>query len=345
MLRRLVRWLQPAALLLSIVAIGWFLSRQWPVLRSYPWRLDWGWLLTTFIFTWASWGVEIALWRHLLFTLGSKLPYWVAARIWFLSAIVRYVPGNIWQPISMTLYARRHGVPPEATITSLVLFQVVMLLAIAPIFVVYFLWLDTQSFASQFLAQLPSWLLWAALIPVVAFLVRPQWLIGTINWVLVRIKRPPLAARLTSGALCALVLVAFIDWLLWGGVFASFTFAVAGDGVTDRAATTPMLVSSFALASAISLLGFFTPNGFGVREGAFYLLLTPQIAGSVVTVIALGIRVWGILNELLMALICAPFEHAATVVPVVESGTELPMPRDSSLREPVVASDLRREIT
>jgi hypothetical protein len=138
MLRRLVHWLQPLALILSVMAIGWFLSRQWPVLRNYPWRLDWGWLAITFLFTWASWAVEIALWRHLLLTLGSKLPYVVAARIWFLSAIVRYVPGNIWQPISMTLYARRHGVPPEATITSLILFQVVMLLAIAPIFIAYF---------------------------------------------------------------------------------------------------------------------------------------------------------------------------------------------------------------
>jgi hypothetical protein len=142
-----------------------------------------------------------------------------------------------------------------------------------------------------------------------------------------------------------LVLVALIDWLLWGGVFASFTFAVAGDGVTDRAATVPMLVASFSLASAISLLGFFTPNGFGVREGAFYLLLTPQIAGSVVTVIALGVRVWGVLNELLMALICAPFEHAATVAPVIEQNVDASMPLDPSYHEAVVASDLRRETT
>jgi hypothetical protein len=275
----------------------------------------------------------------------------VAARIWFLSAVVRYVPGNIWQPISMTLYARRHGVPPEATITSLVLFQVIMLLAITPIFVVYFLWINTNSLAAHFVSQLPSWLLWSAMIPVAVFLLRTQWLVGTINWVLVLMKRPPLAARLTSGALCALLLVALIDWLLWGGVFASFTFAVAGDGVANRAATVPMLVASFSLASAISLLGFFTPNGFGVREGAFYLLLTPQIAGSVVAVIALGVRVWGILNELLMALICAPFEHAATAAPlndsvtepVIDAGVGASMSLEPSLREPVVAADLGRE--
>jgi hypothetical protein len=138
---------------------------------------------------------------------------------------------------------------------------------------------------------------------------------------------------------------------LWGGVFASFTFAVAGDGVSNRAETVPMLVASFSLASAISLLGFFTPNGFGVREGAFYLLLTPQIAGSVVAVIALGVRVWGILNELTMALICAPFEHAATVAsrndpvtePVIEASVGAPMSLEPSLREPVVAADLGRE--
>lgn len=339
MLRRLFHWLQPIALFLSVIAIGWFLSRQWPTLRSYPWRLDGGWLAATLLLTLVSWAVEIALWRHLLAMLGSGLPFWAATRIWFLSAIVRYVPGNIWQPISMTLYSRRYGVPPEATLTSLVLFQTVMLLSIAPIFVVYFSWIDSTSLAAQFVAQLPAWLLWIALLPGLAFLLRPQWLVQVLNWFLARLQRPPLAARLTSSALLALIFVGIIDWLLWGAVFASFAFAVAGDGVEDRLATVPMLVTSYSLANAIGLLGFFSPNGFGVREGAFYLLLTPQIAGSVVTVIALGVRVWAVVNELTLALICAPFEHAPIAAPALEA----PLPLETSLGEAAV-TDLRREI-
>jgi uncharacterized membrane protein YbhN (UPF0104 family) len=362
MLRRLVHWLQPTFLLLAIVAIGWFLASQWPTLRTYPWRLHWGWLLATCAFSLASWAVEIAIWRHLLATLGGKLPYLVAARLWFLSAVVRYVPGNVWQPLSLTLYSRRHGVSPEATITSLVLFQVVMLLAIAPILVVYFVWLDTKSLAAQFVANFPPALLWLALIPVLAFLLRPQWLVQLLNWGLARMKRTPLALQLTSGKLFLLIAVSLFDWLLWGAMFASFTFAVIGDELASGRSgeftlaplqIAPLLVASYPIATLIGFLALITPSGFGVREGAFYLLLTPHIAGSVVTVIALGARVWGVVSELLAALISAPFERAslARLDHASETNEGLPLelppyyePGPEPLPEPFVAPDITRDL-
>jgi uncharacterized membrane protein YbhN (UPF0104 family) len=340
MLRRLIRWSQPIFLLVALAAIGWFLAKQWPTLRTYPWRLDWGWLLATCLFTWASWAVEIAIWRHLLATLGGNLPYWTAARIWFLSAIVRYIPGNVWQPLSLTLYCRRHGVAPEAAVTSIVLFQVVTLLATAPILVLYFVWIDTKSLAAQWISHFPPALLWLALLPLLAFLLRPQWLVEVLNWALLRLQRPPLAVKLTSGNLLTLLLVALFDWFLWGSVFAAFTFAVAGDAVGSgwgsNVAIAPLLIASYPIASVVGFLSLITPSGFGVREGAFYLLLTPQIAGSVVTVVALGIRVWGIINEVILALISAPYEKASA------AGASVPPASvDVPVREPVIA-DLTR---
>ena len=60
---------------------------------------------------------------------------------------MRYVPGNIWQPLSLTLYSRRYGVPAEATVTSIALYQVMILLAAAPLAAIYFVWIDTQTLA------------------------------------------------------------------------------------------------------------------------------------------------------------------------------------------------------
>ncbi len=348
MLRRLVGWLQPVVLLLSIIAIGWFLSSQWPVLRSYPWRLDGSWFAAAILLTLAGWGLEIEIWRHLLLSLGGKLPYQVAARNWFLSAVVRYIPGNIWQPLSLTLYSRRYGVAPEVTITSLVLFQVITLLAIAPILVIYFLWIDTRSLAAQFIAQLPPGLIWIALLPMVAFLLRPQWLVALLNWTLARLKRPPLAASLTSPMLLTMILMTALDWLIWGGAFAALTFALAGDGVAERATFAPLLIASYPIAYVIGFLSLITPSGFGVREGAMFLLLTPQIDGGVVTVIALAMRVWTTLGELVMALISAPFEHASSLAlaanTVANTAADHPLdathhphqPVDTLLREPRV---------
>lgn len=340
MLRRLVSWSQPIFLCLALIAIGWFLASQWPILRTYPWHIDWGWLLAAFLLTWASWGVEIAIWKQLLASLGGKLDYWTAARIWFLSAIVRYIPGNIWQPLSLTLYARRHGVAPEATITSLLIFQVVSILAVAPILVAYFVWIDTKSLAAQFVGNVPPALLWTVMLPIVIFLVRPQWLIQLLNWGLTKVQRPTLDVQLTSGRLFNLIVVTLLNWLMWGGVFATLAFAIAGESLgNSRETIAPVLIASFPIASIIGFLSLITPSGLGVREGVFYLLLTPQVSGTVIAVVALGIRVWAILNEVLLAAISAPFERASLARLAADPDTS----SERTVAEPVMAPDLRRE--
>lgn len=355
LVHRLVQWLQPIVLLLSVLAIGWFLSSQWPALRAYPWRIDGGWLVAAAFLTLASWGVEIFIWQHLLVNLGGNLPFWAAVRIWFLSAVVRYIPGNVWQPLSLTLYSRRYGVAPEVTLTSIILFQVIVLFAIAPILVIYFLWIDTQSLAAQFMSQLPPGLIWFLLLPIVAFLLRPQWMVALLNWTLVRLKRPTIAATLTSRLLFTMLIVAALDWLLWGATFAALAFAIAGEGIVERATLAPLLIASYPIAYAIGFLSMITPSGFGVREGAMYLLLTPQIDGAVVTVIALAIRVWATVGELLIALISAPIQRSVGVSEGQEADASatintqghpfVPKPTDVIRLEPEVDPDLRSKTT
>jgi hypothetical protein len=344
MVRRLIRWLQPAFLLLALAAIGWFLANQWPVLRTFPWQLHAGWMVATLLLTLLSWAVEILLWRHVLVEMGGHFPLWAAVRGWFLSAIVRYVPGTVWQPISLTLFCRRHGIAPEITIASLVLFQVVMMLAIAPIFVVYFLWIDTQSLAAQWVAHVPTALLWVGAALVVAFLLRPQWSIQLTNWLLTRMGRKPLQWHISSGKLLLLTLVGLFCWLLWGGVFAAFTFAVAGNGIATSASEgveiAGLLIASYPIANFVGFISFITPSGIGVREGAFYLLLTPPLAGSVVTVLALGIRMWGLLNELCFALLSLPFERGYFGASVDESHSASDDAPSDAVADAVVTPEL-----
>lgn len=309
MFSRLVRWLQPLFLCLAVLAIAWFLRSHWAALRAYPWQIDAGWLAVSALLLLLSWALEIAIWRHLLRLVGGGLRYWQAARIWFLSAVVRYIPGNIWQPLSMTLYCRRYGVTPEATLTSIAFYQAIILLAAAPMAAAYLLGAGENSLAAQWLAAIPPVLAWLLLLPVAIFLFRPQMLTAAMNWTLVRLGRTPLQTRLTSPALLALILAAMLDWLLWGATFAAFIFGVTVGGTADRTALAPLLVISYPIAYAVGFLSLITPSGFGVREGAFYLLLVPRIDGAVVTVVALAMRVWTTLGELLLALASAPFER------------------------------------
>ncbi len=327
MLRRLARWLQPIALVLAVVAIVWFLWIQWPVLRSVPWAWDPRWFGVACVAAMASWLVEISLWRRLLADLGGQIPFAPGFRIWFLSAVVRYIPGNIWQPLSLTLYARRYGNKPETVITSLLLYQMVTLLAAAPITVVYFTWLDNSSAAAQWLAQLPRGLIWLVLAPIALFIARPRLLTDLLDWGLAKIGRPPLHAYLRTRTLLWAIAIALVAWILWGITFMAVTFAVAPASAVDRWTMALPLIAAYPIAYAVGFLSLLTPSGFGVREGALLLLLAPPLSAAVVTVIALAARVFTMLGELLLALLCAPFERAAAQPEPNEAGlTTRPLP-------------------
>lgn len=329
MFSRLFRRLQPLVLCLAVLAIAWFLRSHWATLAAYPWRLDAGWLAVASGLLLLSWALEVAIWRHLLYLVGGRLGYLQAVRIWFLSAVVRYIPGNIWQPLSMTLYCRRYAIVPEITLTSVALFQVVVLLAVAPIFAVYLVWDKSNSLAAQMLGTIPPVLIGFLFLPMLIFVIRPQWLTALLNWALVRLHRAPLQARLTSPTLLSLIAVATLDWLLWGATFVAFTFGVSGVDMAENAALAPLMAAAYPIAYAVGFLSLITPSGFGVREGALYLLLTPPFDGAVITVVALAMRVWTTIGELLMALFSAPFERAplspASASPFVPPPVEPPV--------------------
>ncbi len=296
-----LRRLQPIFFGVALLAMVLLLFSQWAELRAYDWQFDWRWLALSALLLLASWLMEIAIWRHLLYLFGGILPYGPALRIWFLSAVMRYIPGNVWQPLSMTVLCYRHGIRAEATLTGVALYQALILLAVAPLAALYVYATGSLGMISELVQGATWWLVLAGMTPVVIFLLRPQWLIEAINWALAKLGRETLPLSLTSARLLALLLVAIVNWLLWGASFAALTFGLSAFSPAEMARLAPHLVLSYPIAYAIGFLSFITPSGFGVREGAFFLLLAPVMEGSVVTVAALAMRVWTTAGELLMA--------------------------------------------
>lgn len=301
MTRRLLRWAQPILLVVALVCAAAIIASQWETLRSYPWELHPGWLLLAILLLLVTWAVEIGIWLNLLRHLGGVLAYALAVRIWFLSAIVRYVPGNIWQPLSLAVYCQQLGVRPEISITSLVLYQVVILLAACPIAAIYFGVSGNLGFFTGSWQELTTALVVVLLGPLLVFLLRPDLLTTFLNWVLVKMRRPPLATTLTRGYLLATVAAAAADWLLWGMTFAALVFAISGFDRQTMLTVAPHLIASFSIAYTVGFLSFITPSGFGAREGAFVILLAPLLGAGIVTVLALAMRFFTTLGELALA--------------------------------------------
>lgn len=308
-MRNFLRWVQPALLAASAIFIGALLVRQWPELRALEWHLSAGWLAASAGFMLAAWAVEISLWRGILRALGGAIDWIPAARIWFLSAVVRYVPGNIWQPLSIALQAQEHAVRAESSLTSVALYQGISLLAAAPIAAAYFWATGNWGLLTGAIGGVSTPLILLALLPVALFLLRPDLLTRAFDWLLGKAGRPALGATLSRGALLLFIVIGIMDWILWGATFAALTFGIQAFSAAEIAAFAPHLVFSYAIAYAVGFLSFITPSGFGVREGALWVLLAPLLGASTATVAALAMRLWNMLGEVVMALISVAFRR------------------------------------
>ncbi len=324
------RWfdrLQPLFLLLAFLFVAALLRSQWATLRSYTWQLNPAWLALSAVLMLASWAGEVYIWYLLIRLLGSHLPYGAALRIWFLTALVRYIPGSVWQPLSLTLYCQRRQIRPELTLASIALFQVIVLLAITPIAAFYFQITGNWGIFTNLVAGWADWLIGLALLPVLIFLVKPGWLLAILNWLLYKMGRVEVQAKLSSRHLLLLLVIGAIDWLLWGATFATVTLALGPMTGLPLPLLFFHLVAVYPIGYAIGFLSLFTPSGFGVREGAYYLLLAPIMGGGLVTVAALTMRLWNIVGEVVMALLCLAIERRQPLplgAPSIEPTLERP---------------------
>jgi hypothetical protein len=299
--RSLVRQLvQPIGIALAFVLLAVLLRSQWDALRSLDWHLRPVWLAPSGACIVGGWLIEVALWRRLVSTFGGQIGYLRATQLWFASAIVRYIPGNIWQPLNLTARCRAEGVRAETTLASLSLFHVIQILAVVPIAAVY---VATPGATSGLTAWTPTFSLWWTLpltIPILVFLLWPHTLIRLANSLLVLAGRDPLPLDLTTTELVVLLGISLAGWLLFSVGFTALAlgFLPQGEPIGSRL---PHLMAAYPMAFAIGFISLITPSGLAVREGAIFVLLSPIVGSAYALVIALGMRVWEIVLDAVVA--------------------------------------------
>lgn len=294
--RRALTAAQPVIIAGAFALLGLLLRSQWSELRAHDWRLRPAWLFASGALIVAGWLLEIRMWQQLLGRLHRGLAYPTAVGIWFASAVVRYVPGNIWQPLSLVARCRLQGVRPEATLASLSLFHVTHLLAVGPIVVLYLATSGSTSAVAAWTGAFSPWWTLLVALPIIYFVCRPSSLIAMANRALIRVGRDPLPLDLTTGGLIAVVGTSFGAWALFSGGFTALALALLpADVVLGRAL--PHVVAAYPLAFAVGFLSLITPSGLGVREGMLIALLSPSVGSANAVVVAIGMRAWEVLLD------------------------------------------------
>ncbi len=276
---RRLAWAERVGAAVVLVALGWYVARNWNQVEAYAWSFRWPRLLLGSLCVVISYSLFVVLWRQLLHALGGRLTLVDAHRIWYFGNLARYVPGKVFQLAGTAYLARAKGVPGSITVASSVLAQAFV---VGSAVIVAVATLGGSSLPG------PTWLPLVVLAGLAALVFTP--LFDTLQAALMR-WRPNTFSEIGSigmrqrGSLAGGYIVA---WFFFGTGFYLFL-----SGLTVVAAKDLWpLVGVSAAGYAAGWLAVFAPGGIGVREGVYALLLARFLPPSAAAAAAILSRLW-----------------------------------------------------
>lgn len=270
-----------------VIAVGFAiaaLAAQWDDVRDDLGRLSIAALAASILAALASLSCAFLAWRETLAGLGHRLPVPVAARIFFLGQVSKYVPGSVWSIVAQTELAKVVGVRRERTATAGIVVLAVSLavgLCLSVLAVPAIVSGDADGSGTGYL-----WAL-ALLVPL-AVALHPRVLTALVARGLALFGRPPLEAPLTAGVVGRISAFSVGTNALLG-----LQIGILGLDIGAESGTTSFLllaVGAYGLAASVSLVVIPLPAGAGLREVILVLVLAPEIGAAGATLVAVIAR-------------------------------------------------------
>ena len=279
-------WMLPLKLVLA-AGITWLILRGAGLTLAEAWaEVDWSvvrlnvpFLALSGALLLVAFVIPAALWSRVLAAFGeTPVPVLQATAILLVANLGRYVPGKVVQVAGLAVLARRAGMSGVRATGAAIVAQILNLIGAA----ILGGWVAYQMSDSAGAAGLAVG--FGVVLGLVAFL----YLGGAevlLRWTLKRVGHSGELPR-TAGRRLLLLLPGYIlNWIVFGGAFASLA-ASLGLPIPFLFATTAFAAACFA--GYISFL----PAGIGVREGSLVFLLTPLVGPGPSVVLAALQRLW-----------------------------------------------------
>jgi uncharacterized membrane protein YbhN (UPF0104 family) len=225
--------------------------------------------------------LAVAWWR-VQAALGGELRLGTAVRIWSVSTVARYVPGNVWHIASRAALAHEVGGRPVAVLTASAYEQV---LTLGSAFLVAGLLLPLAGGGPAYLAA-------AATLPLGLAVLHPIAQRAVVHRAARLLGQPPPRVLAVRQVAALLVLYALPN--VPAGLALMALGWPTGPGAVGA-------TGAFGFAWAVGFLSFFTPSGLGVREVTLAGLLAAGLGGSDPVLLAVGHRVVLTVAELALA--------------------------------------------
>lgn len=275
-------------------------------LRDFDWQLRPGMLALSLLALVVVLFLGVAYWAVVLRSFGVRIPLIPLARTWFLANLSRYIPGVVWQFVSLAQLGGAAGMGAVLSITSLLVQMGFTLLSAAALGLLI---LPGSPLGAAYPAL--EGLRWLAPLALVA--VHPA-VIRTLVRLMARLSRREAVEWEGSWAEgVGLLALATLLWLAYGATF----FLFLNSFVYLPMAMLPAVIAVHALSFLVGYLAFFAPAGLGFKEAALTLLLAGLMPSSVAASLAVAARLWSIAGEAIPAL---------ALLPGSINGAEAPLP-------------------
>lgn len=250
----------------------WFIGRafaeQWSTFRTTPLAAQprWGFVVLSAAIMLGAFVVLIETWRRIIHAWGEPLGFDDAARIWFVSNLVRYLPGStVVQLGAMAELSRRRRISPlAATGASLINVAVNIGTGIVVALVAGRDAVDTLSHGRARIGIAIAVLVFAGVLALPYLLPRMIGAVRSVTGRALPIGRLPMRAVLVS------VAGNLVAWVLYGLSYRALIAGIVG-GAPHPAME---YIAVYAAAYVVGYLVFAVPAGVGVREGVQLEALT-----------------------------------------------------------------------
>jgi len=285
------RWLHGLGSLLALVGVGFVVARfheYWGQLDLSFWSPMYLLVFITFSVLYGAANISLALaWRHLLLHLGAQAELRCTTRIYGVSQLARYLPGNIFhlagrQALGMATGIRA-GILVKSTIWELGL--IVFAGALFSVLILPVIWPDASALATL--------LLWSGTVAIAALGI----------W------------KFQGSQVRTAFLLQILFLTISAGIFVFLLASLGGMGA-NLASLWPAASGAFIVAWLIGLMTLGAPAGVGIREVILLFLLGHAIPEEILlpaVVLSRLITVVGDVFFFLSALLLSKQDNTGTL--------------------------------
>ncbi|MDQ5985964.1 MAG: hypothetical protein CSYNP_01682 [Syntrophus sp. SKADARSKE-3] len=263
------RWYRRILFTVVLLGVLYYIINAGSDLWHFDYRLDWSYVILSFIFTTLAYLMQLFIWIKLADTFGLHAPFLSSANAWSLSQLGKYIPGKAGLVlIRIDIYAGESK--RKIAVATGVEFVTCMAAACLLVLIALIFLPELAHVSLRLTAAISAILCLIALYPPI--------LKKLTGWVFRIIKRDPLTELPTYGLLMKLVGANILVGLPYGlGLFFAFRcfYPIGWEYFL-------MITAVYYAATLAGIAAIFAPAGIGVREGIVFLVLPAFIPNPVV---------------------------------------------------------------